>query len=77
MNKFGFDDVVRVSGGVPAKRIGAKAWIVGITQADERFGSYYDRFPPGTIYTVEFEDGDSLDVVEMDLVGDEKGDICN
>lgn len=67
MDEFNFDDVVCVVGGVTKDRIGAKAWVVGITREDQRTGSYYSRFQPGTVYTVEFEDGDSTDVVESDL----------
>lgn len=67
MDGFNFDDMVCVIGGVTNERIGTMAWVVGITREDERIGSYYTRFQPGTVYTIEFEDGDSTDVVESDL----------
>ena len=62
---FEYDDIVRVRVGAdvaaPAR---AKAWVVGITEADKRVGAYYDRFPAGNIYTIEFEEGSSIDVHE-------------
>jgi hypothetical protein len=67
MAKFNFDDVVFAKAGVPASKLHAKAWVVGITTAGERTGEYYKEFGLGTIYTIEFEDGTSTDVVESDL----------
>jgi hypothetical protein len=72
MNRFDFDDIVRARDGVPEARRGTKAWIVGIASGKERMGAYYARFPPGTVYTIEFEDGDSTDVHESELEAYEK-----
>jgi hypothetical protein len=44
---------------------GAKAWIVGIFT--ERPGPYFDSFPTGVIYTIEYEDGSSTEMHEADL----------
>jgi hypothetical protein len=68
MTKFNFNDVVCAPIGVPQPRTGVKAWVVGIAPESKRTGSYYEKFPPGTIYTIEFEDGDSLDVHESNLI---------
>lgn len=48
-------------------RPGAKAWIVGVTSASERHGSYYKKFSPGVVYTLEFEDGSSIDAHEDEI----------
>lgn len=68
MPKFNYDDIVRVNVGVESNlRPGERAWIVGITPAERRLGSYYEKFPDGVIYTIEFEGGDSIDVHEDDI----------
>lgn len=43
-------------------------WVVGVF--DDRPGGYFDQFPPGTIYSIEFEDGSSVEVHEsmLDLI---------
>jgi len=65
MNKFNYDDIVRVRSDAQQKfRPGERAWIVGVIAQDKRIGSHYEQFPPGTIYTIEFEDGDSIDIQE-------------
>lgn len=69
MKKFNFDDVVCARSGVPQVRLGTKAWVVGVASDEKRSGSHYEKFPPGTIYTIEFEDGDSVDIHESDLIG--------
>ncbi|HET6631367.1 MAG TPA: hypothetical protein VFG73_01495 [Rhodanobacteraceae bacterium] len=65
--RFDYDDSVRVRTGVPGAPTGAKAWIVGVTASSDRHGSHYDSFKPGNVYTIEFEDGASIDVHESDL----------
>lgn len=66
--KFTYDDVVRVRVDTEAAlRPGAKAWIVGVTAEARRRGAYYDAFKPGNVYTIEFEDGASIDVHEEDI----------
>lgn len=68
MQKFDYDDVVSPVAGVTEARLGAKAWVVGITLERERVGSYYEEFEPGNLYTIEFEDGESIDVPESHIV---------
>jgi hypothetical protein len=64
--KFNYDDVVQVRATVGADlRPGAKAWIVGVFET--RPGPYFDKFPEGVTYTIEFEDGSSLEIHEQDL----------
>lgn len=66
MTKFTYDDIVKVVVQAPeALRPGKRAWIVGVF--DDRPGSYFDEFPPGTVYSIEFEDGSSLEIHESDL----------
>jgi hypothetical protein len=69
MSKFTYDDVVRVSDKAPLEiRPSERAWIVGVFV--DRPGEYYEQFPLGTIYSIEFEDGSSLDAHEsmLDLI---------
>ena len=67
MSKFTYnDEVIICEGGDPSSRVGEKAWVVGICE-DARRGEYHKKFPPGTVYTIEFLDGSEVDVVEADL----------
>jgi len=62
---FTYDDTVRVKANAPAEaRRGEQAWVIGITPEERRQGSHFDQFPPGTVYLLEFEGGDTLDVHE-------------
>lgn len=64
--KFDYNDIVRVRAGLSADlRPGNRAWIVGVFES--RRGSYFEKFPPGVVYTIEFEDGSSTEVHESDL----------
>jgi hypothetical protein len=64
--KFNYDDIVQVrSTAAPDLRPGARAWIVGVFE--KRPGPFFDKFPEGVVYTIEFEDGASLEVHEADL----------
>lgn len=66
--KFDYDDIVYVRTEAPAIfRPGSRAWIVGVTQDEERRGSHYDAFEIGNVYTIEFEDGSSVDVHEDNI----------
>ena len=66
--KYDYDDIVLVRSDAPtALRPGSKAWVVGVTDKDMRRGSHYDAFPAGNVYTIEFEDGASVDVHEEDI----------
>ena len=65
---FDFNDIVI------AKADARRAWIVGVAAESEgRVGSYYDKFPPGTVYTIEFEDGTSTDAHEDELALEHSG----
>jgi hypothetical protein len=48
-------------------RPGQKAWVIGITTEHERSGSHFDQFAAGTVYLVEFEGGEALDIHESML----------
>ena len=64
--KFDYDDVVRVIADAPSQcRPGEKGWIVGVYE--ERTGAFLEKFPIGTVYTIEFEDGSSAEVHEKYL----------
>jgi hypothetical protein len=64
--KYTYDDAVKVRASAdPELRPGATAWVVGVFET--RPGPFFDRFPEGVVYTVEFEDGSSTEVHEQDL----------
>jgi hypothetical protein len=68
VSKFTHGEVVRVMEGAPKEmRPGAQAWIVGVIEAGKRKGRYFEQFASGAVYTIEFEDGSSIDVDESDL----------
>lgn len=61
---FDYGALVSAAGGVPPVRVGARAWVVGISLEGERRGAFLEKFPAGIVYTIEFEDGDATDVHE-------------
>jgi hypothetical protein len=63
--KFTYNDIVRVSTD-SEQRFTKKAWIVGIFETRPE-GGYFDRFPEGVVYSIEFEDGSSIEVHELEL----------
>lgn len=64
--KFNYDDKVKVRSGASNElRPDATAWVVGVFET--RPGSYFDKFPDGVVYTIEFEDGSSAEIHELDL----------
>jgi len=66
--KFNYNDIVMVSLTASERlRPGAKAWVVGVTAEDERRGAYYETFRPGNVYTIEFDDGASVDIHEDEI----------
>ncbi len=68
MTNFNYDDIVRVRSDAPQKfRPGERAWVVGVISEDKRIGSHYEEFLPGTVYTIEFEDGGSIDIQEASI----------
>jgi hypothetical protein len=65
--KFDYNDTVQVVADAPADlRPGSHASVVGIEE-EPRQGSYYERFPPGTVYLIEFEGGDAVSIHESML----------
>lgn len=64
MPRFTYDDIVRTVAGAPAElRPGARSNVIAVfeTRPD---GSHFATFPDGVIYSVEFEDGEAIDVHE-------------
>jgi hypothetical protein len=60
-----YDDTIRIRANAPVGlRRGTLASICGITAPADRHGKHWEQFPPGTIYLVEFEDGEALEVHE-------------
>jgi hypothetical protein len=68
MNKFTFGDSVRIKRDAPSPlREGKQAWVIMVFLPHDRNGSYFDLFPPGVVYSIEYEDGESVDVHEAFL----------
>lgn len=68
MSKFTWDDIVCVAANSRTQlHSPMQAWIVGVFEGEGRRGTYFERFPPGSVYSVEFEDGASAEVHEDDL----------
>lgn len=64
--RFDYNDRVHVRAAtVDGSRLGALAWVVGVFLEPE--GPYFDRFPRGPVYTIEYEDGTSHEIPEQDL----------
>ena len=71
MPKFTFDDTVRVLPSAPAEsRPGQLASVIMIFSPSERSGRFFDRFPEGIVYSIEFEDGEAILIHEDLLVKD-------
>lgn len=67
MPKHTYDDVVRVRRPSYAPtRWGQRAWIIGVFE-DRPPGRHFDQFSAGVVYSVEFEDGEAIDIHEDDL----------
>jgi phospholipase C len=65
MSKFAFDDTVRIKDNAPnSLRRGQKASVTMVFLPHDRVGSYFDQFPPGVLYSIEYEDGESADAHE-------------
>ena len=76
MAKYTYNDIVRVRPTIKVRfdvpgrrtqepRAGEHAWIY--SAAEDRQSAPRSEFPPGVLYGVEFEDGDSIEVHEDDL----------
>lgn len=68
MAKFNYNDAVLVKGANARDHGHERAWIVGVFE--DRPGPYFDKFPKGVVYTIEFEDGTSVEVHENNLEAD-------
>ena len=65
MSKFTFNDIVQTREDAPKDvRPGQRASVFMVWLPQDRDGSYYAKFPPGTVYSIEFQDGDAVDVHE-------------
>lgn len=65
---FTYDDTVKVKDTAPSElRPKALGWVVGVYEGDTRKGSFYDQFPPGAVYLIEYEDGSSKVIHETFL----------
>ncbi len=63
MAPFSYNDTVRVKQVAPARcRPGELASVVGISIEAERSGEFLKAFPHGILYTIEFEDGNSVEL---------------
>jgi len=70
---FTWNDVVEaVEDAGPLLRPGSRAWIVGVSAQHERSGSFLQEHPMGFVYTIEFEDGSSVNAPEAELRLDTK-----
>jgi hypothetical protein len=73
MTKFTYDDIVMAKQGAAAElRPGERAWIIAVLE--DRRKVPLSQFPPGVVYTMEFEDGAAVNVHEGDLELVEKRD---
>ncbi|MGO0999944.1 hypothetical protein [Lysobacter sp. CA196] len=64
MSKFTYNDIVRVAEtAVESLRPGSVGWVVGVFE-ERPSGDYFSRFPPGIVYTVEYEDGAANEIHE-------------
>lgn len=71
MALYTWNDTVRVIATALAKaRPGELASVVNIHERETRQGAYFDQFPDGAVYTIEFEDGSSVEVHESQLARD-------
>ncbi|MGN6223066.1 hypothetical protein [Pseudoxanthomonas sp.] len=69
MNKYTYDDIVRVIPSAEKRlRPGAIAWVIGVFE-ERPAGEHFARFPAGVIYTIEYEDGEAVDIHESELEG--------
>jgi len=67
MAKFTYSDFVRVKAQAPAPlRAGATRSVIAAL-ATRPEGSYFDEFPQGVVYSIEYADGAAVDVHEDHL----------
>ena len=66
MPKIDYDDIVKIKADSKMKHSHCgRAWVVAILADRQQFP--LSQLPPGTVYTIEFEDGSALDAHEDDL----------
>ncbi|WP_312915082.1 hypothetical protein [Stenotrophomonas sp.] len=64
MSKFDYGDRAKVADFAEIDlRPGAIVWVVGVF-ADRPSGGYFEKFPTGVVYSVEYEDGTSTEIHE-------------
>jgi hypothetical protein len=69
MTKFSYNSIVTARLGTSAElRPGERAWVVGVSEEKDRKGEYLKKFPIGTVYLIEFEDGSTVSATESDLM---------
>ena len=65
MAKFQYNDIVRTGPDLSINlRPDERAWIVSVSEEGERSGYFLDKYPLGVVYTIEFEDGSSIEIEE-------------
>jgi hypothetical protein len=65
VSKFTWGDTVKVvDNAPPTAKPGSIVSIVGVHDGASRSGEYFDRFPEGTVYSIEYDDGSSIEVPE-------------
>lgn len=75
MGKFTWGDTVRVRADAPHMlRPGALASVYAVSEGESRRGEYFESFPPGTVYSVEFEDSSSVTLHEDHLEAASSGE---
>ena len=67
-SKFHYDDIVSISSiSAAVDRRRQLAWVMGIFTT-RPFGPYFEKFQPGIVYSVEFEEGTSIEIHEDELL---------
>ncbi|HVM38393.1 MAG TPA: hypothetical protein VM265_08405 [Sphingomicrobium sp.] len=62
---FNYGDTIRVKPDAPGDiRPGETGSVIGVTPEEKKRGSHFGQFPAGTVYSVEFEGGDAIDIPE-------------
>ena len=66
MPRFTYGDIVQVKATADQScRPGAKAWVIAVIEDRKRFP--LRQLPPGTVYSIEFEGGEAIDIIEDDV----------
>lgn len=63
-----YNDIARVTRTAPETlRPGEKCWVIGVLTPEDRARLPLPNFPPGTVYSVEYEGGQAMDIHEQHL----------